>query len=178
MNTNKIKSYLISKRMNINKEYQIRPMISYLKSIWKTNLTGAEIGVATGLNAKSMLMNLDINNLYLIDTYSYCDWHYKSTLKNVSKFKKKVCFVRKLSDDAVNAVPKLDFIYIDGDHTYEAVIKDIQNYYPLVKKGGMIGDHDFWAHDIGVVKAVLEFAKKEKLKLYGKEWDWWVIKND
>ena len=176
MLSNKMKAHLISKRMSINESYQLRPMISYLKSLNRKNLTGAEIGVAAGLNAKSILMNLDINNLYLVDTYSYCDWHYKSTLKNVSKFKKKVCFIRQVSDDAVNEIPKLDFIYIDGDHTYESVKKDLENYYPLVNKEGIIGGHDFWAHDIGVVKAVLEFAKKHKLEFHGELTDWWFIK--
>ena len=37
---------------------------------------------------------------------------------------------------------KLDFLFIDGDHTYKGVKKDFKNYSPFVKKGGMIGFHD------------------------------------
>jgi len=37
---------------------------------------------------------------------------------------------------------KLDFLFIDGDHTYEGVKKDFEMYQPLVVKGGMIALHD------------------------------------
>ena len=35
-----------------------------------------------------------------------------------------------------------DFIFIDGDHTYEAVSQDFELYLPKVKKGGLIFMHD------------------------------------
>ena len=37
---------------------------------------------------------------------------------------------------------KLDFLFIDGDHTYEGVKKDFEMYSPLVRKGGLIAFHD------------------------------------
>jgi predicted O-methyltransferase YrrM len=37
---------------------------------------------------------------------------------------------------------KLDFLLIDGDHTYNGVKKDFEMYSKLVKKGGMIAFHD------------------------------------
>ena len=36
-----------------------------------------------------------------------------------------------------------DFIYIDADHKYESVIKDVELYLPKLKKGGIIGGHDY-----------------------------------
>jgi predicted O-methyltransferase YrrM len=41
---------------------------------------------------------------------------------------------------------KLDFLFIDGDHTYEGVKKDYLMYSPLVRKGGLIGLHDICVH--------------------------------
>jgi predicted O-methyltransferase YrrM len=35
-----------------------------------------------------------------------------------------------------------DAIFIDGNHSYEYVKKDLENYYPKVKKGGIIALHD------------------------------------
>jgi len=37
---------------------------------------------------------------------------------------------------------KLDFLFIDGDHTYEGVKRDFNMYSPLVKEGGIIAFHD------------------------------------
>lgn len=36
----------------------------------------------------------------------------------------------------------IDFLFIDGDHTYEAVKQDFELYSPLVRKGGIIAFHD------------------------------------
>lgn len=58
---------------------------------------------------------------------------------------------------------KFDFVYIDGLHTYDGVKTDIENYMPLVKKGGVIGGHDYTdkiAHLVGVKKAVDEILGK------------------
>ena len=36
----------------------------------------------------------------------------------------------------------IDFLFIDGDHHYDAALKDFEMYAPLVKSGGIIGFHD------------------------------------
>lgn len=36
----------------------------------------------------------------------------------------------------------IDFLYIDGDHTYEGVKKDWELYSPLVRAGGLVVFHD------------------------------------
>lgn len=58
-----------------------------------------------------------------------------------------------------------DWIYVDGDHTHEAVLRDLRDYLPLVKSDGLIFGHDFTEHshaparemDFGVVSAMLQF---------------------
>jgi len=37
---------------------------------------------------------------------------------------------------------RLDFLFIDGDHTYEGVRRDFELYRPLMSAGGWIGFHD------------------------------------
>ena len=60
-----------------------------------------------------------------------------------------------------------DFIYLDGLHTYEGVKTDIKNYLPMVKKGGVIGGHDYTnklPHLVGVYDAVNEmFGAPDKV---------------
>lgn len=43
---------------------------------------------------------------------------------------------------AILQANKIDLLFIDGDHTYEGVKKDVEMYEPLVKDGGMIVLHD------------------------------------
>jgi predicted O-methyltransferase YrrM len=42
----------------------------------------------------------------------------------------------------------VDFLFIDGDHTYEGVKKDYEMYKSLVSPGGMIGFHDIVPHRV------------------------------
>jgi predicted O-methyltransferase YrrM len=54
----------------------------------------------------------------------------------------------------------LDFVFIDADHSYSAVMQDIAHWRPKVRKGGWIGGHDYNAKWPGVVSAVdLAFPK-------------------
>lgn len=57
----------------------------------------------------------------------------------------------------------LDFVYIDGEHTYKGVKKDIELFMPKVKNGGFIGGHDYKPKWKGVMEAVNEsFGQPEK----------------
>jgi predicted O-methyltransferase YrrM len=80
--------------------------------------------------------------------------------------------IETIVDTSDNAVKELnsetyDFVYIDGLHTYEGVKTDITNYLPLVKKGGVIGGHDYTnqiPHLVGVYDAVNEmFGQPDKV---------------
>jgi predicted O-methyltransferase YrrM len=41
----------------------------------------------------------------------------------------------------------IDFLFIDGDHTYEGVKRDFEMYSPLVRPGGLVALHDVIAGD-------------------------------
>jgi len=41
---------------------------------------------------------------------------------------------------------QIDFLFIDGDHTYDGVKTDFEMYSPLVKKGGLVAFHDICNH--------------------------------
>lgn len=54
----------------------------------------------------------------------------------------------------------LDFIFIDADHSYEAVKEDIEAWYPKLKRGRYLAGHDYKSVDFpGVQKAVDRFFK-------------------
>lgn len=56
----------------------------------------------------------------------------------------------------------LDFLFIDGDHSYEGVKKDFELYAPLVKKNGLIAFHDIVPGSIENVGGVPIFWKELK----------------
>jgi predicted O-methyltransferase YrrM len=59
---------------------------------------------------------------------------------------------------------KLDFLFIDGDHTYEGVKKDFEMYSPLVRNGGIIAFHDIVPGPPEIVGGVPNFWNEIKQK--------------
>ena len=53
----------------------------------------------------------------------------------------------------------IDFIFIDGDHSYDACRADIAAWTPFVKRGGVIAFHDFGSRADGVTRAIFEETK-------------------
>jgi len=165
---------------------ETRPMIRHVKG---QNLIGAEIGVRFGHNALNILRTKDIEKLYLIDPYteyltvggrkfnSKDENAYLKARDNLKKYRDKVVFMTEKSSDAyLGIMEELDFCYIDGLHTYEGVQQDIDLYYPLIKKGGLLGGDDFSIKFQGLCLAVIEFVSKHHLILHGDGTDWWVQK--
>ncbi len=74
----------------------------------------------------------------------------------------------------------IDFCFIDANHTYEFVKRDIEAYLPKMKDGGILAGHD-WS-DEGVKKAYLEIfggnydqpMKYKGMGVDGIQDIWWV----
>jgi predicted O-methyltransferase YrrM len=52
--------------------------------------------------------------------------------------------------------PRPDFVFIDGNHSYENVYSDIEIWKPVIEPGGMLAGHDFQSEWLGVIQAVNE----------------------
>ena len=65
---------------------------------------------------------------------------------------------------------KFDFSWIDGDHTTAVVSRDIANSKKIVKKGGIVGGHDFAT----ITPALLENFPNEEIH-EGVDQTWWVF---
>ncbi len=167
---------------------RIKPLVELLGL--EESLIGVEIGVLQGAHAIKMIKNLDIETLHLVDPFKayYADEsnrHVKQdemdSYKKIAKetlmeHENKVVWHYKYSVDAAKDFEdnSLDFVYIDGDHLYEMVKKDILSWLPKLKKGKLMIGHDY---DLPAVKrAVDEFCKKNKIKLHGESWGWYFKK--
>lgn len=85
---------------------------------------------------------------------------FDENIKNSSKIiklKSTSIEASKNFDDA-----SLDFVYLDGSHTYEDVLSDITHWIPKIKKNGFIGGHDIGWQSVNsaVLKGLGRIDKK------------------
>lgn len=162
-------------------------LINLLKD--KGPIKGLEIGCAEGTTSEFLLKELPNLFLWSIDPYDdYIDWNGNSldqmnnkfidTMNRMKPYGERFRLLKKYSDDVVGDFEDdfLDFIFIDGLHTYEQVKKDCENFYPKVKTNGLFSGHDY--NNIKEVQnAVKEFAIKQGLKTINTTdydvWYWW-----
>ena len=93
----------------------------------------------------------DIINNTLYDTF----------IKNISPVSEYIRVIKADSKEACIyfSLKQIDFLFIDGSHTYDAVKQDILLWTPKVK--GVIAGHDYFFP--GVNKAVKEYFPKHKV---------------
>ena len=87
-------------------------------------------------------------------------------LKNIGPYKDKIKPLRGYSYEVRKNWPnsrKIDFLWIDGDHSCKGVKRDIQDWIPLVKKNGIICFHDY-RDEPDVKKAVDEISENGTIR--------------
>ena len=171
----------------------------YIESL-PANSIAVEIGTDGGYFSEQILSSNQTITLYCIDPYlSYDDYkdainfktgdlHYENTKQKLkNKFGDRVQFIRKFSSQAIHDLStiQIDFLYIDGNHSYKYVLEDLINYFPLVKSNGIIIGDDAvdlddskrdtngdilinWSHNCfgyyGVVKAFNTFCQNNNIQ--------------
>ena len=107
-----------------------------------------EIGISKGgtfkfweqlLPKKGLLIGVDFDP----DTENLICWNWKNSDRGIH-----IVIERSQSEKAVEKVfkilgeKKLDFIFIDGEHTNMGAGADFLNFYPHLSSGGMVAFHD------------------------------------
>jgi len=159
---------------------------------------GVEVGVQNGDNAALLMEATQPQTMALVDPWKEWDaWpdvsqeeHYKSYRRVADRFQEEiragqVLIIRSVLDDVFEAfctmrpstgmmVPSLDWIYIDGDHRYDAALEDLRAANVIVKPDGVIAGHDYvsqdrsrWAkkRNYGVIEAVAQFERESDWRL-------------
>lgn len=162
-----------------------------LLSLLPKNSIGAEIGTWKGDFAHQIIEKVNPSKIYLVDPYEYRADYNNSWYggNNMSQAKMddiyndvlqrfqihiasgKLEVLRQYGPKGLDAISEsLDWVYIDGDHTYEGVWGDLTAAWRNLKKGGLICGDDYalvgWWDD-GVTKAFNKFIGEnyDKLKL-------------
>lgn len=163
---------------------------------------GVEIGVQDGINAADIIASWR-GTLHLVDPWkkqpdelyrdgtNLIDFEkaYEETLRRVKPYPNHVV-CRMNSDEAFEHYRKqgkrFDFIHIDGNHSSPQVDRDLEQWWTLMRHGGVFSGHDFldldapeWKCDVKT--AVNAFAVRHSLKMHITQdaggWPaWWTIK--
>ena len=155
----------------------------------KHNLIGIEIGSYRGESTDIFVKSRVFSKLYCIDPWEpFYDPDDVAATPEIALAEEEfnnrfngsdtVIKVKKKSDDAVYlfADESIDFIYIDGNHMYEFVKRDLIHYVPKIKPGGIISGHDFGNDHYGVAQAVLEYFNNQQPLHRYKDCSWVYIK--
>lgn len=138
----------------------------------------AEIGVYRGLLAFNLLTRLPNLEMVLIDNWAGIskatkeyintgDDRAMDTPEQAARYMQETIELLDFARDRTEIykhsslraaglcwVGQFDMIFIDADHSYEAVLVDIAAWHDNVKPGGYIGGHDYQPKFAGVIKAV------------------------
>lgn len=114
-----------------------------------------EVGVDTGKSTFYLLDNIPTLNIIAIDTN--IKKFYNNEVKN--RYGDRLVPIQGYSYAVADQIPdnSVDIVFIDADHSYESVKKDILSYTPKLKSNGWLTGHDI--DYPGVNKAVKELIR-------------------
>jgi len=171
--TSKENQYVIFEKEHTNRNKTRDSWLDSLVSLLPETPVCAEIGVSVGVNSGRIIDILKPKKFYMIDPWDYS--HNKPEAPR-HKYMKNFVYdklshnssVEILEDYSYNVFSEFsdnyfDFVYIDGAHDYENVMKDLSCVFPKVKVGGLIAGHDYWGGH-GVIRAVDEFIESKNIK--------------
>ena len=152
--------------MEKNKTYNNRlEFIEDLNSYISPDGKGVEVGVYKGEFSQEILKNWT-GTLFMVDVWRPLGEEYNDsgnhkyhsdilakTVNNTQGYEDRGIIIRANSEIASQMFQdeSLDFVYIDANHAYDFVKKDIQLWFPKVKKSGLFCGHDYmnldWYND-------------------------------
>lgn len=136
-----------------NREKEVGPFKKFL-----------EIGFASGLTNTILTKFFNFEENVSIDDFSGPNYGVNFWANLRFKNLTLVCGDSK-SDRAITVAQDrgpFDLMFIDGDHSYEGVSKDIHNYLPMLSETGVITLHDIVTEGTGVPKAWQELKKTDQ----------------
>lgn len=151
-------------------------LVPYIKRQGE-KLKGIEIGTCRAESTAYFLEKCpNIDLLTTIDPYKgYQDWNGEITQetvdrfmevakKNLKQYGKRVKMLREGSVAVAGTFKdeSVDFIFVDGDHSYDATLADCEAYYPKLKKGGIFCGHDYQTIE-SVKRSIDDFRTKYKI---------------
>jgi len=148
---------------------------------------GLEVGVETGQYSEQLCKAIPKLKLYSVDAWTayqgYRDYvsqeeldgFYATATERLAPYGATLIKGWSVETAKTFADASLDFVYIDGNHTFEYVAADIAAWWPKVRPGGILAGHDFRRSNAGnchVKDVVQAWAYSHHIK------PWFVISHD
>lgn len=167
---------------NIHK-FDCESIFKFAVNYFPNNSHFVEIGVAEGKSSAYLgveiinsgkQIKLDCIDAWLMKTDS--SKNYTQTFRNNLKpiwDKLDISVIQNYSTEAskLYSDESLDFVFIDGDHSYEGLSADIINWLPKLKSNGIIAGHDYTnEYKTNVIKAVDEYFGKDNVNVDNSSW--------
>jgi hypothetical protein len=181
--------------VRISHEIESRSEFSLLCN-WRRLYRAIEVGVDRADFAVEFLKRWRGHNYFGIDTYGqYPEFPWSRDadfLMAVSRLERTGANVKLVKEESIACAESMkaydggyfadlknaDFIYLDGDHSYEAVLRDIVAWWDLVSGRGVLAGHDYDEQHPGVMRAVNEFFHdKDVFITQDSPASWYVYKN-
>jgi hypothetical protein len=113
-----------------------------------------------------------------VDGNNSIEYNLDKSYSELSEKYKNMSNIRLIKSDSSKYLTTVED-YIDGDHTYEGVKKDLLNSFQKLKSGGYLMGHDYEMnlekalnlYNFGVKKAVDEFCREYNQKIIAKAMD-------
>jgi len=128
---------------------------------------GVEIGVCRGEFSEKILKTVEGVKLHCVDPWinysdsrsdqSVQDDNYSRTISRLSNYEGRFVIYKEMSEKASEKFKagSMDFVFIDGGHSFDNCVMDLIKWVPKIKKGGMVALHDYCPMNRnGVIKAV------------------------
>jgi hypothetical protein len=126
-----------------------------------------EVGVFAGESSRVFMASGRVKTLYGVDPWGFqedniygAEWDGDTVERSfdqvIADFPGQIFKIKDFSPQAAVHFgdDELDAVYIDGDHSYAAVLADIQGWWPKVRAGGLVTGHDYSVAGPDVVRAV------------------------
>lgn len=131
----------------------------------------AEIGVDRGDFSEQILLRCKPDRLHLFDIDS-TRLQNSAVLGEIDRVEPRIQMHVGDSSSNMSLMPdaSFDMIYVDGDHAYDGVVRDIKASLPKIKPGGALifNDYAVWSpvgmFHCGVARAVHEFCRDNPWK--------------
>ncbi len=139
---------------------------------------GAEIGTDHGQYAEQLCIGIPNLHLICVDPWAaYSEGLDVKSQEDLDKIyeeahqRLKSYNVEMIRETSMNSLPyiadgSLDFVFIDGNHSYSNVLEDITEWSKKVKLGGVVCGHDYKEDSInnyGVIEAVNKYVKENNI---------------